>query len=168
MARKPRTSQAVVVLTPLMTPSVESMVLQAMRVGAPAKHAAMAAGIRDGTFRSWISRGRDELSRRDNGLEANGTYDRHVTLVEKVDQAEAEASVANVISIQRAATQLGKWQAAAWMLSRRFPNEWGPPEQRINVHMEDVNAESPRDDMLARLNEIGQRLEVGIGNDTDI
>lgn len=40
-----------------------------------------------------------------------------------IKRAEAEAVARNVAIIQRAAQD--SWQAAAWWLERKYPNEWG-------------------------------------------
>jgi transposase len=140
---------------PLLSHSQRQMVLQALRVGAPLKHASIAAGIPEGTFKSWLSRGREERARRAAGA-PNRTYDRHVELLEDVEKADAEGAVANVVAIQRAASG-GRWQAAAWLLSRRHPEEWGPPEQRVRITSVDED-ESPRDSLMSELSRMSDRM----------
>jgi hypothetical protein len=43
---------------------------------------------------------------------------------ERMSEAEAKAIHRNVMLVQKAAKE--RWQAAAWFLERRCPDEWGP------------------------------------------
>lgn len=151
-----------------MGPRERGMVLQALRIGAPIRQAAPAAGIPYGTFAWWMSEGRNEQAARDNGLAANPGRDWHVELVHEVERAINEAAVASVVHINRAAAN-GRWQAAAWMLSRRFPEDWGPPEQRIRLGMLSEEDESPREGLLAQLEQMHQRSDYGVDEgDTEV
>jgi hypothetical protein len=153
------------VRTKFLTTQQREMVIQALQVGCPVKHAAMAAGIPNSTFAGWITNGRAELHRREQGDEPNPAHDDWCKLVTDVDTAIATGAVSQVVSIQRAANA-GRWQAAAWLLSRRHPEEWGPPEQRIQIGQttEDV---SPRESIMAELDRLDERLALP-SPDTDV
>lgn len=79
-------------------------VLEALRIGCSRRVAAASAGISDDTLRRWAS--------------------RSPMLQLEIEKAEAEATMAAVESVRRAAI-CGDWRASAWWLERRKPEEWG-------------------------------------------
>lgn len=88
--------------------------LAALEAGATLRMAAAAAGVSEDTLSRW--------RRNRPGLQA------------EMDQAEAQGAVKALEQI-RAAAQGGAWQAAAWMLERRYPNEYGrrtPAAENVN------------------------------------
>jgi hypothetical protein len=118
-----------------LTPEVRQRLLDALRKGSTRKAAAESAGIGYSTFRGWLAAGRSEP---EAGLSA---------LLADIKRAEAEAVVAAVDIIGKAAAG-GAWQAAAWWLERRYPEDWG--QQRDTIRQ------------LVRLNkELLDRLAVG-------
>lgn len=86
------------------TPTAQERILEALQLGATYKRAAAAAGISYDTLNDWM---RDDLQFR-----------------QQVKEAEGVAAVAALRQIQRAAKS-GAWQAAAWILERRYPQEYG-------------------------------------------
>lgn len=78
--------------------------LAALEAGATIKMAAAAAGVSEDTLSRWRKAGPD--------LEAD------------MQQAEAAGAVRALGVIQEAAAS-GTWQAAAWLLERRYPGEYG-------------------------------------------
>lgn len=80
------------------------------------KHVAQALGIPEGTWYRWLSEGEKEKK----GLKRE--------FYESIKKAEAEAIARNVEIIQKAA-KIGNWQAAAWWLERKFPDEWGKKDK---------------------------------------
>lgn len=87
--------------------------------GLHTKHVAQALGISRQTFYNWLRKGEQTQK----GLE----YE----LYKGVQQAEARAIARNIAIIQKAA-QDGNWQAAAWWLERKYPEEWGRKD-RMNL-----------------------------------
>lgn len=88
--------------------------LAALESGATLRMAAAAAGVSEDTLSRW--------RKTRPGLQA------------EMDQAEAQGAVKALEQI-RAAAQGGAWQAAAWMLERRYPNEYGrraPAAENVN------------------------------------
>jgi hypothetical protein len=85
----------------------------ALSLGATYELAAKHAGIGCSTLRAW--RLHAEQAR-------PGSAAR--TLIERLDQVEAQAALHWLEQIERAA-QDGAWQAAAWRLERRYPQEYG-------------------------------------------
>jgi len=95
-----------------LTPACTNAIVTAIKVGTPFVHAAHAAGISYDTFRKWIVRGMDEES---------GPFKKFFNDVKK---AEGEFVLNNLAIIQKAAMD-GAWQAAAWKLERRYPQDFG-------------------------------------------
>jgi CRP-like cAMP-binding protein len=85
------------------SPFVERAILSSLRAGATRTAASEAAGIHRDTFREWAR--------------ANSAFSA------AVEKAEAQAE-ANAVRVVRTA-MADHWQAAAWWLERRRPNEFG-------------------------------------------
>ncbi len=90
------------------TPEVVSRVCELLAEGNTRKTASLLAGISYETFRQWLQ-----------------TKPAFSAAVQK---AEAEAEARHVAIIRQAAAKT--WQAAAWWLERRRPEEWGDRSRR--------------------------------------
>lgn len=108
-------------------------VLQGIKIGLPFVHACARAGISEDTFARWRKQSSD--------------------FAEAVKSAEAEAIARNVTVIQKAAGT--SWQAAAWWLERRYPQDFARTERlhhagsegkevRIRVVYEDDVVSDPK------------------------
>lgn len=82
----------------------KTTILELLAAGVPVTLATAAAGVARSTFYQWMQT--DDRWRRD------------------VDAAQV-ASVAPLIDRIRSAAEQGQWQAAAWLLERRWPSEFG-------------------------------------------
>lgn len=91
---------------------------QLIRAGTTIDVAAAAVGVSRASIYSWLKQG--EKARK-------GTYARE--LREAVERARAESESVLVARIGQAAAK-GSWQAAAWLLERRFPERWMKPTER--------------------------------------
>lgn len=91
-----------------LTPELQARIVEALKLGATRRLAADYAGIGESTLRLWLSR----------------TGPVYSSLLAAVKEAEAKGSVGALAKIQKAATD-GQWQAAAWLLERRHPEEFG-------------------------------------------
>ncbi len=98
-----------------LTEEVERKILAMVRTGADLAVAAQAAGISRSTLHRWRARGASE---------ARG---RFFELDQALRRAEAEAEARLVALIARAGER--HWQAAAWILPRRFPETWSLARQ---------------------------------------
>ena len=98
-----------------LTPERHTAIVQAILAGNYAETAARYAGVATTTFYNWMNRGKDGKS---------GLY---VEFVDAVENAKAQAEIRDVALIERAAKVT--WQAAAWMLERKFPDRWGRREK---------------------------------------
>ncbi len=103
MARRGRRSK--------LTPEVQETICRYVRQGLTYETAARAAGISESTFYRWRARG--EKAQR-------GKFRQ---FWEAVKKAEAEAEQRLVERILAASRD--SWQAAAWILERRYPDRWG-------------------------------------------
>jgi hypothetical protein len=89
---------------PKITPAVEARLLQLLQAGATKRDASQACGINEDTLYRHLKKSAD--------------------FAERLTKAQAEAACANVLVVRKAA-QAGTWQAAAWWLERRRPEDWG-------------------------------------------
>jgi len=95
-------------------------IIQALEAGNYRKTAAALAGIDETTLVRWIKRGRESKSR--------GKY---YQFYQSVKKAEEFAKAYHLQQIRKA-SENGSWQASAWYLERKHPNEWGR-QQRIDM-----------------------------------
>ena len=101
-----------------LTPDAIAQIESLLRAGATADVAAQAAGVSRSSFYSWLKQG----ERARAGSPARDLRDR-------VERARAEGETVLVARIAGAASK-GSWQAAAWLLERRFPERWMKPTER--------------------------------------
>lgn len=92
------------------TPETREKILGALRAGNYRVAACKFAGISDETFRRWVNAGK-------------AGQPEYVDFVEQVKQAEAQAEASLVATIRKAAGD--HWQAAAWLLERKYVTRWG-------------------------------------------
>jgi hypothetical protein len=95
----------------------------ALRTGSYRGDAARRVGIAEHTLYEWISRGRDDF---EAGIDSPCCQ-----LFRDIQKAEADAKV-NALALIAKAANNGAWQAAAWMLERKNPEQWGKRE-RVQV-----------------------------------
>jgi hypothetical protein len=91
-----------------LTPKVKSDVCDALKAGATHRMAADYAGIDVATLQRWLADPRPQFRE----------------FRDAVKGAEAKGDIMSLAVIQKAA-QGGQWQAAAWLLERRHPDEYG-------------------------------------------
>ena len=92
------------------TPETSKIILDAIGLGVPFRHACAMAGIDESTFSRW--------------------RDRYADFADAVKAAEARAVAGRLARIRRAEDE--SWQAAAWYLERRYPQEFGRTVQDVN------------------------------------
>jgi hypothetical protein len=88
-------------------------VVRAVEAGLSLRAACRVAGVPGRTVRGWIQRGA-EIDRRDGE-----SMDPLAVFARRVDAAKAMAAV-NTINASK------DWKAAAWMLERLYPEDYGP------------------------------------------
>lgn len=99
-----------------LTPQLQEQIGNNITLGMPLKFAAEAAGITEVTFYNWLKRGEAE------------SKGRFYEFAEHVKACKAKAVQLHLKLITKAATD-GSWQASAWILERRHPEEFGRREK---------------------------------------
>ena len=114
-----------------LNPEVQRRILQAIQSGATYEHAAHFAGISRTTLYYWLRKGEEQ---------ARGVYR---TFFNEFKKAESLCCVAALAIINNEAKK-GTWQAAAWLLERRFPEyaRGGPSPVQITIDAEEVSVKT--------------------------
>lgn len=104
-------------------------IAESLRAGATWKAAAARCGISEQILHRWRARGRVGLAALDNGDPLDPYEDIFVELVERTEKALGDWEVEAVAAIRKAGMgtdeRAGQWQALAWALERRRPQEYG-------------------------------------------
>lgn len=100
----------------LLNPTRQAALLGAIEEGMPLKQAAEIAGISYDTLNHWQNRGANES--------APPEYRQFCQLLR---HSQAVAMQVNISLIREAAKR--EWRAAAWLLEKRFPDEFARPHQ---------------------------------------
>lgn len=95
------------------TAETEKRILDALRIGATRKDASLAAGIGTTVFCEWMN--------------------KFPEFAEAVEKAESEDKLRMLAAITKA-SQEGSWQAAAWRLERKDPDNYGRRERQDVNH----------------------------------
>lgn len=103
------------------TPQKARIILNAIRQSLSYKQAAALARISYMTFNRWRSEGESD--------------DAPKPLRDFCDQLKAtEAELANsLVKMIFDSGKAGNWKAAAWILERRYPDEWGKREPTVDA-----------------------------------
>lgn len=92
-------------------------IIDAVRIGATLRAAGDMARVRYTTVCEWLARGEGRHPTRRPTPEL-------VTFAAEVRAAAAEHERSLLRAVQ--VPEITSWQAAAWLLERRFPERWGP------------------------------------------
>ncbi len=114
----------------LLTPAVQKTICKAIEVGAKLEIAARAAGIGARTLDEWLKHGRDELQA---DPDASGPCAAFVSEV-MIASAKFEQELIGIIRKEAPKT----WQAAAWLLERKFPERYAKVD-RLRVTEDETN-----------------------------
>lgn len=95
------------------TEETRGKILTALKGGNYREVACRYAGVSYQTFRNWLKMAEDASA-----------PPEYLEFLEAVEKAEADAEVADLALIRRAA-QEGSWTAAAWVRERKNPERWG-------------------------------------------
>ena len=113
-----------------LTPQKERLLLNAISRGLPYKHAAALAGISYMTFNRWKKSGS-----KDNAPQEFRDF------CDRLETAEAKAADTLLQVISKAA-RTRDWKAAAWILERRYPDEWVRRESSLPQHASEPETEA--------------------------
>lgn len=130
----------------LLTPKLKNQIGSNIKLGMPLKFAAEAAGIHEATFYRWMQEGE------------KATKGQYHEFCEYIKQCQSVAVKKHLNLITKAATE-GSWQASAWILERRHPEEFGRNDklnidaktknENLNVNIE--TTEEIRAEILSKL-----------------
>ncbi|MGC4951015.1 hypothetical protein ACLQ2N_33095 [Streptomyces sp. DT224] len=182
--------------TRLLTPEVETRLVEASRAGLAVDLAAVNAGISRATFLRWMAYGRTEAVDRAAGNPPDPALDHFVEFFEKVERARASAALSAALDIRRASRggivtthrtfdpHTGKvleetittppdWRAAAWYLERQHRKQYGK-EDHLEVELTGaaggpvaVENTGPSADLATRLAETLHALQYPPDDDQD-
>lgn len=112
-----------------LTPDTVAKLATAIQAGATYVLACKYAGISYETFALWQRKAHEELERRQNPRVKEGTPEwvegeGFIQFLQSIQKAEGNAAIGWLAKIEQAASN-GHWQAAAWKLERRYPNDYG-------------------------------------------
>lgn len=113
-------------------------ILNNIRLGTPRESSCKACGITSRTLRNWLQRAK----------KGDKTY---AGLVEDMEQAEMEAQRTLVMRVMAAGQ--ADWRAAAWLLARKWPNDFG---ERIRVDSNEGGEVSPAEAAAQVRKEFGE------------
>lgn len=106
-----------------LTPELQEEICKYIKQGNYAKTACLLCNISEATYYNWLERGKTSKS---------GKY---VEFLESIKKAEKFADAYFVQIIRKAAEKHPmNWTAAAWLLERRSPQEWGNKEELDITH----------------------------------
>ena len=88
-------------------------ICKGIKLGLPNKDAAIRAGIAEPTFYLWIKKAKEP-----------DAPPYLVEFLEALDRARSDLK-ANLLERVQDASEKGQWQAATWILARKFPKEFG-------------------------------------------
>jgi transposase len=111
----------------LIEPERAKRIADLILAGNNAETAAMACGVSRASYYAWMARGRAERDRLDADPKSKPKLSEAIYLefLDTIEKAKAEAEARLVVLIQKAAQTPRTWQAAAWLLERRDPKNWG-------------------------------------------
>ncbi len=122
-----------------LTPETTAKLCEAIRLGSTYELACNSAGVSYNRFNEWRKAG--EVAK-------NGKFREFYNTIKK---AEGDAAKKWLQHVEDAA-QDGNWQAAAWKLERRYPDNYGKRiKQQVQSQNIEIDISSLTDDQLKRL-----------------
>jgi hypothetical protein len=103
-----------------LTPEVQHHIVTAIKTGATYEVAAQFGGITRATLWLWLKKGQEQ---------SRGIYR---TFFDTFKKAEAQSCVRSLAIVHQAANE-GSWQAAAWLLERRFGYDRNNTAVQVNI-----------------------------------
>lgn len=94
------------------SPQIKKKIGNSIKLGMPFKYAAEAAGISEPTFFRWMQAGEAAES---------GIYREFREYIKKCQAEAVETHLKTITNVAKS----GNWQASAWILERRHPEEFG-------------------------------------------
>jgi transposase len=129
----------------LLRPGVKEKILTALSKGATYNLTCGYAGIGYNTFNEWMKKGKALTDMFEEQIE-NHPHKVYYDLYCDVKRVESYAALKWLEKIDAAANV--HWQAAAWKLERRYPNEYGRIINESKEESEDNTVKKARSEVL--------------------
>jgi hypothetical protein len=113
---------------------VKKAIIDALALGMPHTKVSEVAGISNRLFGFWMAAGRRQLDEEGNPL---GIYGDFYLACRK---AEAKGVKVRLEKIEAIAEKTNRWEGIAWMLERRFPEEFGRPYNSSGNNVQKTNS----------------------------
>lgn len=120
-----------------LTPEKVAIIREAAAQGMSMTGAAAMLAVHQTTMHRWFRAGRRERQRRDSGGDPDHAKDLHVQMYIAWSEGVAALERLALEAIKQAATS-GIWQAAAWLLERRLPDDWGSNAAEIKRLLKEI------------------------------
>lgn len=139
------------------TPELTEEICNNITIGLSNKDACALSGITEAAFYKWMKRGQQELDRVSvgNGRKISKKEKPFVFFVESIKKAQPKRKRRLIGKIQIAA-ETGQWQAAAWILERLHPQEFGKRvivDWRSEMEKSGINADETLEQFVAIISE---------------
>jgi transposase len=110
---------------PKLTRVIHDFIVEQVKAGSYKNTAVAAAGLAQSTFYRWMARARREVDRLEGRPQArlNPEEKPYVDLFFDLRRGEADSKLDCITIIRNAA--VANWNAAAWLLERKYPGEFG-------------------------------------------
>ena len=119
-----------------LSPEIAAVIADTVSAGCTIDSSVKAAGVSPASYFSWLARGAKARKRKDIMEDAGVEWDYedriYLEFLDKITCAKAKSEAALVAKIHEAGKD--DWRAYAFLLERRFPNQWGKRE-RLDVNL---------------------------------
>lgn len=135
------------------SPEVKDRFLAAIERGATYELASGFAGITYQCYLNWMKKGEAQLNSDSDEKEVG---DEYLEFYRNVKASEGKAAIKWLMQIDKAADI--QWQAAAWKLERRYPQQYGKTVQEVQgKDGTPLYGNMPESEKLKRVDEILER-----------
>ena len=136
-----------------LTAEITEKLRRAIQLGATYEHACNYAGVSYRAFRYWMEKGE------------GANRGKFFQFFQDIKGSEGKATIGWLAKIEMAAND-GTWQAAAWKLERRYPDEYGRQVRKVEhsgpdggpVQTVGYTVEEWRDEQDRRLTEVQEMM----------
>lgn len=138
-----------------LTPSTCKTICDNITIGMPYEFACTAAGISYNTMRNWIIRAEEELKRVADNPRASvrKSEEPYIEFFNAIKESEAKGIRNNLALITKAAKgdddNRPQWQASAWILERRHPDQFAKKERATPTDDDDDKIQALTDAIMA-------------------
>lgn len=123
-----------------MTPEVQTLILEGIRLGLTRERSCNYAGVSVPIFYAFQAKNRE--------------------FQDEVKRAESRCQAFHLLKIRKAAAE-GQWQASGWMLERKWPEEFGKVDRHL-IRMQQTTAPLPEQYIQAINRALGVRGELEV------